>query len=113
MISYGVMPVSRCGTYCKIDFDAGARAAAHLARRTREAGGAHVLDADDRAGLHRFQARFEQQFLQERIAHLHVGPLLLGFLGELGRRHGCAVDPVAAGFCANVNDRVAEPVALP
>ena len=55
-------------------------AAAHLAGGAGEPGGAHVLNADDRAGLHRFEARFEQQLLHERIAHLHVGPLLLAIL---------------------------------
>ena len=77
----------------QIDLDADFAAAAHLAGGAGQAGGAHVLNADDRAGLHGFEAGFEQQLLHERIAHLHVGPLLLRFLGELGarpwRRRGC------------------------
>ena len=61
----------------EIDLDADSAAAAHLAGGAGEAGGAHVLNADDGAGLHRFEAGFEQQLFQERIAHLHVGALLL------------------------------------
>ena len=87
-------------------------AAAHLAGGTGEAGRAHVLNADDRAGLHGFEAGFEQQLLHERIAHLHVRTLLLGFLGELGRRHGCAVDAVAPGLRADVDHRIAGPFRL-
>ena len=92
----------------QIDFDARARAAAHLAGGAREPGGAHVLNADDGAGLHRFQTGFEQKLFEKRIAHLHVRTLLLGLLGELGRRHRRAVNAVAAGLRADVNHRVAD-----
>ena len=70
----------------QFDLDADFAAAAHFAGGAGEAGGAHVLNADDGAGLHGFEAGFEQQLFHERIAHLHVGALLLGFLGELGAR---------------------------
>ena len=92
----------------QFDFNARAAAAAHLARRAREARRAHVLYGHDRARLHGFQARLQQQLLQKRIAYLHVGPLLLGFLRELCRRHGRAVDAVAAGLGAHVDHRVAD-----
>ena len=61
----------------EFDIEADAAACAHLAGGAGQAGGAHVLNADDGAGLHGFEAGFEQQLLHERIAHLHVGPLLL------------------------------------
>ncbi len=102
------MPVSRCGTHCRSISMPGAAAAAHLAGGAGEPGRAHVLNADDGARLHRFQAGFQQQLFHERIAHLHVGPLLLGLLGELGRRHGRAVDAVAPGLRADVDHGIAD-----
>ena len=96
----------------QIDLDAGAGPAAHLARGTGQARGAHVLNSDDSAGLHRFQARFQQQLLKKRIAHLNVGALLLRFFSEFARRHGCAVDAVAPGFGAHVDHRIADPRGL-
>ena len=101
------MPVSRCGTCCmSISMPVPARPLISHEELVRS-GGAHVLNADDRAGLHRFQARFQQELLHERIADLHVWPLLLGFFGELGRRHGGAVDAVASGLGADIDDRIA------
>ena len=61
-----------------------------------------------RAGLHRLEARLEQQLLHERIADLHGRPLLLRLLVELGRRHRRAVDAVASGLGADVVDGVAD-----
>src|ERR1035441_401293 len=55
----------------KFDFDADFAAAAHLAGGAGQAGGAHILYADDGAGGHGFDASFQQQFLHEGIAHLH------------------------------------------
>ena len=102
------MPVSRCGTRVELDLDAHAAARGHFAGGAGQAGGAHVLDADDRAGGHGFEARFEQQFFEERIAHLHVGALLLRLLGEFrGGQQGSAVNAVAAGLCADVDHRIA------
>ena len=102
------MPVSRCGTRVEIDFDAHAAARGHFARGAGEAGGAHVLNADDGAGGHGFEAGFEEQFFEERIADLHVGALLLRFLGEFGGgQQRCAVNAVAAGLCADVDDGIA------
>ena len=90
-----------------VDLDAGAAARSHLARRTGQSGRAHVLDADERVGLHHFEARLEQQLLHERIAHLHRRPLLRRLLVELRRRHRRAMNPVAAGLGADVVDGVA------
>jgi hypothetical protein len=85
-----------------------AAAAAHFAGGTGEPGRAHILNADDGAGVHGFEAGFEQQLFHEGIAHLHVGPLLLGLLGEFGAGHGRAVDAVAAGARAHVDHRIAD-----
>ena len=93
----------------EIDFDARAAARRHFHGGAGEAGGAHVLNRDDRAGLHGFEAGFEQKFFNERIADLHVGPLLLRFFGEFGGgQKRCAVNAVAAGLCADVNYRIAD-----
>src|ERR1035437_5948047 len=92
----------------KFDFDADFAAAAHLAGGAGQTGGAHILNTDDGAGLHGFEAGFEEKFLHEGIAHLHVGALLLGLFGELGRGHGGAVNAVAAGARADVDHGVAD-----
>ena len=57
---------------------------------------------------HGFEASFEQQLFHEGIAHLHVGALLLRFLGEFGGgEQRSAVDAVAAGFRADVDHWIA------
>ena len=70
------MPVSRCGTTVELDIEADAAARAHLAGGAGEAGSAHVLNADDCAGLHGFEAGLEQKLFHERVADLNVGALL-------------------------------------
>ncbi len=82
---------------------------AHLHRRAGEAGGAHVLDRDDRAGCHELQARLHQPLLGEGIAHLHRRPLLLDRGVELGGGHGRAAHPVAPGLRAEIDHRHADP----
>ena len=101
------MPVSRCGTRSSSISSADAAARAHLAGRAGQPGGAHVLNADDGAGLHGFEAGFEQKLFQERIAHLHVGPLRFGIFAEFLAGHGGAVNAVASGFRADVDHRIA------
>ena len=91
-----------------VDLDARAAARSHFGRRTGQTGGAHVLDADERVGLHHLEARLEQQLLHERIADLHGRALLGRFVVELRRRHRRAMDAVAAGFGADVVDGVAD-----
>ena len=92
----------------QINFDAHAAARGHFAAGAGEPGRAHVLNGDDRAGAHRFEARFEQQLFHEGIADLHVGALLLRFLGEFGGgQQRRAVNAVAAGFRADVNHGIA------
>ena len=97
----------------ELDFDAQAAARRHLARRAGESRRAHVLNRDDRAGLHRFEARLQQQLFHERVAHLHVGPLLLRFFGEFGgSQQRRAVNAVAPRFCADINHRIARAARL-
>ena len=91
----------------ELDLQANAAARAHLAGRARQPGRAHVLNADDGAGLHGLQAGLKQQLLQERIADLHVGPLGFRFLAELLAGHGRAVDAVAARLRADINHGIA------
>ena len=91
-----------------VDLDAAAAASAHLRCRAGQAGRAHVLDADERVGLHQLEARLEEQLLHERIADLHRGTFLRRLLVELGRRHGRPMDAIAAGLGADVVDGVAD-----
>ena len=92
----------------EFEVDAEIALGAHLDRRAGEPGGAHVLDGDDAALGHDLQAGFEQELLGERIADLHGRALLLGALAELGRSHAGAVDAVAAGLGAEIDDRHAD-----
>ena len=91
----------------ELDLQANAAAPAHLAGRAGQAGRAHVLNADDRAGLHGLQAGLQQQLLQEGIAHLHVGTLGFGLFAELLAGHGGAVNAVAPGLGADVDHGIA------
>src|SRR5262249_1526279 len=74
----------------------------------REPGRAHVLNGDDATLRHDLETGFEQQFLRERIADLHGWALFFGSLAEFGRRHGGAVDSVAAGLGTEIDDRHAD-----
>ena len=96
----------------ELNVEAHAAARAHLAGGAGESGRAHVLNADDGAGLHGLKAGFEQQLLHEGVADLHVGPLGLGAFVELFAGHGCAVDAVAAGLGAYIDHRVARAAGL-
>ena len=102
------MPVSRWGTSDDLDLHADAAARSHLGRRAGQAGRPHVLDADERVGLHHLEARLEEQLLHERIADLHRRTLFGRRLIELRRRHRGAVNAVAAGLRADVVHRVAD-----
>src|SRR6266404_2936244 len=93
----------------EIDFDAGAAARGHFRRGARETRGAHVLNGDNRAGLHGFEASLEQELFHEGIANLDVGALLLRLFGEFrGSKEGGAVNSVTAGFCPDVNYGIAD-----
>ncbi len=95
------------GHEVELDFGSYMAAGAHFAGGAGQPGGAHVLYADDGAGLHGFEAGFEQKLFEKRIAHLHVGPLGFGGFAEFLAGHGGAVNAVAPGFRSDVNDRIA------
>ncbi len=63
------------GHLVEVERDAEVALGAHLDRRGREAGRAHVLDGDHGAGGHQFEAGLQQQFFGEGIADLHGGAL--------------------------------------
>ena len=91
----------------EFDFSSHVAARAHFAGGAGQPGGAHVLYADDGAGLHGFQACFEQKLFEKRIAHLHVRPLGLGSFAEFLAGHGGAVNAVAPGLRPDVNHGIA------
>src|SRR5262249_57802219 len=93
----------------EVERDAEVALGAHLDCRAGEPGRAHVLDGDDAAGPHDLQARLEQQLFGKWIAHLDGRTLFLGTGAELARRHGGAVNAVASGLRAEVDDRVSDP----
>ena len=93
----------------EIELEPEAALGAHLDRGRGQPGGAHVLDGDDRIGRHQLEAGLEQQLLGERIADLDGRALFLRIVGELGRRHGGAMDAVAPGLGADIDHRVADP----
>ncbi len=92
----------------EFQLNAGAAARAHFAARAGQPGGAHVLDADNQALLHGFKTGFEKQLLHERIADLHVGTLGAGIFAESGRGHRRAVNAVAPGLRADIDDGIAD-----
>ena len=102
------MPVFAARHLVHVEADAGAALARHLDRRGGEARRAHVLDRDDRVGRHQLEAGLDQQFLGERVADLDGRALLLAVLVEVGAGHGRAVDAVAAGLRADIDDRIAD-----
>ncbi len=89
----------------EVERDAEPALAGHLDRGRGQPGRAHVLDRDDRVALHQFEAGLDQQFLGERVADLHRRALLAGVAAELGRGHRRAMDAVAPGLGADIDDR--------
>ena len=92
----------------ELEIDAKIALGAHLHRRAGQPRRAHVLDRDHAVLGHDLEARFEQKLFRERIADLHGRALLLGVLAEFGRGHAGAVDAVAAGLGAEIDDRHAD-----
>jgi hypothetical protein len=91
----------------KFDFEADVAASTHFASGAGQAGCAHILNANDSAGLHSFKAGFEQELFEKGIADLHVRTLGLGGFAEFLAGHGCAVDAVATGLRSDIYDRIA------
>ena len=106
------MRLFAAGHLVEVEVDAEVALGAHLDGGTGEARGAHVLDGDDGAGRHQLEAGFEQQLLREGVADLHGRALLVGGVVELGRGHGGAVDAVAAGLGAEIDDGQADALGL-
>jgi hypothetical protein len=106
------MRSSRTGTLSRFELDAEIALGAHLHGGTGEAGRAHVLDGDDRAGLHQLEAGFQQALFGERVADLNRRALFLDGVVEFGRRHGRAADAVAAGLGAEIDHRQADALGL-
>ncbi len=100
------------GHSIEIERDPQVALSAHFDRRGGEARRAHVLDRDDGAGLHQFEARLEQQLFGERITDLHRWAFCVRVCLERRRGHGRAMDAVAAGFRAEIDDFVADPARL-
>src|SRR5690606_29535007 len=73
---------------------------------------AHVLNGNHFARFHEFEARFQQAFFGERIAHLHGRALFLDAVVELGGCHDGAANAVAPGLGAKVNYRQAYTLGL-
>ena len=94
----------------EVEFDSQLAARRHLARRRGKPCRAHVLNRNDRAALHRFQARLDQQFFGKWVADLHGRALGLAARIELGRgEQARAMDSVAPGRRADVHHRIARP----
>ena len=90
-----------------LDLDADPAPRGHLGSRRGNTGGAEVLQRDQQVLIQQLQATFDQHLLAERVADLDVGPLRLGFFGELVRGEGSPVYTVAPGLRAQQDDEVA------
>ena len=84
-----------------------AAAVCHLDRRGGEASRAHILNGLNGVSFHQLEAGFDKKFLGEWVANLNGWAFLFVTFGEFCRRHCRAVNTVAAGFGANIEDRVA------
>ena len=89
----------------EIEVDAEIALGAHLDRRAGQPRRAHVLDRDHAIGFHDLEAGFQQQLFREGIADLHGRALLGRIIVEFGRGHRGAVNAVAAGLGAEIDDR--------
>ena len=69
--------------------------------RAGQPGGAQVLNAADAAGIQRLQTRLDEDFLQERVTHLHRGAKFLLLLKGAGGQAGGAMNPIPPGIGAH------------
>ena len=83
--------------------------ARHLDAGRGKPGRAHILDRHDRVGRHQFETGLDQQLFGKRIADLDGRALFVRILVEFSAGHGRAVNPVASGLAADIDDRIAEP----
>ena len=91
-----------------VEPDAGLAVGRHLDAGGGETRRAHVLYRHDGVRRHQFEAGLDQQLFRERIADLHGWALGIGVFFEIGAGHGGAVDPVAPGLGADIDDRIAD-----
>ena len=89
----------------EIELDAEVAFGAHFHRRTSQPRRAHVLDRDHATLFHDLETCFQQQLLGEGIADLHGRALFRGIIVKFRRGHRGAVDAVAAGLRAEIDDR--------
>ena len=92
----------------EIERDAEIALGAHFHGGARQARRAHILNGDDAALLHDLKAGLEQQLFRKRIADLHGRALAFGVLIELCRSHRGAMDAIAPGLRAEIDDRHAD-----
>ena len=105
----GRHPLLAAGHHVHVEADTRLAIGRHLDAGGGEPGGSHILDRHDRIGCHQFEAGLDQQLLGKGVADLHRGPLGIRILAEIGARHGRAVDSVAPGLGADIDDRIAHP----
>ena len=107
-ISYGVMPGSRFGTLARsISTPVPPRLAVSQVEQVSPAAPMSWMPATASVASNSRQAS-SKQLLLERIADLHGRPIFARFLGQLARSEGGAGQTVAAGFRADVEDRIAD-----
>ena len=92
--------------FVHFDFETNPAASAHFAGGAGEACSAHVLNTDNGASLHSFEAGFEQQLFHEGITHLYVRALRFRTFVEFFAGHRRAVNTVASSFRTDVDHRI-------
>ena len=90
--------IGASGDRVDVDRIAAAAASRRLDGRARQAGGAEVLEADERGVRPQLQARLDEELLEEGVADLDDAPVRLARVGE--RRERRAMHAVAAGVGA-------------
>ena len=100
------MPSSRQRHAVEVELDAEVALGAHLDRRAGEARRAHVLDRDDAPEAISSRQASSSSFSANGSPTCTVGRFSSDGVVELGRGHGGAVDAVAAGLRAEIDDRV-------
>ncbi len=96
----------------EVEHDAEVALGAHFHGRAGEARRTHVLDGNDGARGHEFEAGLEQALFGEGVADLDGGALFLDVVAEFGRGHGGAADAVPSGLGAEIDDRQAHAFGL-
>ena len=90
-----------------VDADARAAFIGRLYRRRGQPGGSQVLESDETARLGELQTRLDQDFFEERVAHLHGGTELAVVLEAPRREAGGAVNAVTSGVGPYQHEEVA------